>query len=264
MSVSLVIPARHGSTRFPGKPLARIKGQTMLARVVDIARQAVSDIPDATIIVATEDERIADHARELQVQCALTSQECKTGTDRVYQTVKLLKITSEFIINFQGDAPFTPPHVIRSLIEDFLSGDKNKVITPVHQLSWKGLDQLRKSKKSTPFTGTTVVMNKNNEAIWFSKNILPAMRNESDLRQKTALTPVWQHIGLYGYPRQILKDFIILPSSYYEELEGLEQLRLLENGHRIKCVPVQVDSEMIHSGIDSPEDIKSAERYLPD
>jgi len=267
MSVAVIIPARYGSTRFPGKPLAKIGKKTMLSRVVDVAKAACQDLPDAKVIVATEDERIANHASGLGVPVSLTSANCRTGTDRVKECVDSLDHSPDFIINFQGDAPFTPPDVLKALISEYQSSSDQidinpAVITPVHQLSWDALDRLRESKRVTPFSGTTVVMSDKYQAYWFSKQILPAIRSEKGLRKSSSKSQVWQHIGIYGYPSSLLATFISLPTSTYEHLEGLEQLRLLENGYIIQCVPVEVKSDLLHSGIDSPEDIKTAEALL--
>ena len=255
MRIAIVIPARYGSTRFPGKPLAKIGGRSMLSRVVDVAREAGS----ADIIVTTEDQRIADHAKEIGVECILTSADCATGSDRVLEAVRKSGKKYDFVINLQGDAPFTPPEVVAALINAWTKNPKIEVVTPVHQLNWKDLDRLRESKKTTPFSGTTVTIDPQGRALWFSKTIIPALRQED---RSTALSPIYQHIGLYGFTMAVLEKFCALPQSRYEKLEGLEQLRLLENGIGVQTVRVEIESGLIQTGIDSPEDLKRAEALL--
>lgn len=262
MKTAIIVPARFGSTRLPGKPLAKIGGKTMLSRVVDIARAASKGHRNIQILVATDDTRIMEHAKEIDVQAVMTPESCSTGSDRVLAAIKQLEDRPDFVINLQGDAPFTPPAVVSALIDTLESHPRLEVVTPVHRLSWEDLDALREAKKKTPFSGTTAIVNEKNQALWFSKSILPAMRKEADSRRADALSPVWQHMGLYGFRVDVLEKFCALPQSPYEIQEGLEQLRLLENGIRIQGVPVEISSGMIHSGIDSPEDLSRAEEYL--
>ncbi len=261
MKTAIIIPARYASTRFPGKPLAMIGGQTMLSRVVDIARQASDKMRGVTVAVATDDDRIKTHCDDIGVDCVMTSKECKTGSDRVLEAAIIMGGDFDFIVGLQGDAPFTPVSAPLKIIETFMGNPSSEVITPVVRLRWDELDALRDSKKTTPFSGTTCVMDKNGRALWFSKNILPAIRKENNLREEE-FSPVLQHIGLYGFRFDILKKFVSLPEGEYEKLEGLEQLRLLENGISIQCVELKVDAGIAQAGIDSPEDVARAEKIL--
>jgi len=254
----VVIPARYGSSRFPGKPLAKIAGKEMLLRVVDIARKGTKNY-DARIVVATEDERILNFCNEHGVECLMTSDACKTGSDRVCEAVKTLGVKPELIINLQGDNPVCPPWFVEELIKAFESDKSVDLVTPCTRLSWNALDKLRESKKSTPFSGTTCVVDKNGYALWFSKNIIPAVRKENDLREKDKMSPVLRHIGLYGYKYDSLFKFKELDESDYEKLEGLEQLRFLENGMKIKVALVDYGAFEGMSGVDSPEDVQRAE-----
>lgn len=264
MKTLIVIPARYGSTRLPGKPLAMIAGRSLLARVISIASQASQNDPSVQTVVATDDERIATHARECGVACVITPTDCPTGTDRVYQAMKQSTFEADFILNLQGDAPFTPPEFLRALMKSF-SHAPCDVVTPVTQLSWNELDTLRENKKTTPFSGTTVAFDeKTGMAHWFSKNIIPAVRKELALRVEAGPSPVWRHIGLYGFSRQMLETFVSLPEGRFEALEGLEQLRILEHGYKIRCVPVTPLGRPSMSGIDSPEDIARGESLIAD
>jgi 3-deoxy-manno-octulosonate cytidylyltransferase (CMP-KDO synthetase) len=262
MKLAIAIPARYGSSRFPGKPMTLIDGQTMLSRVVALAQKIAAENPGTSVFVATEDKRIADHAAELKVPCFITPASCPTGSDRVLSALRQFDEWPEFVINLQGDAPFTPPSVLKALIKSFQENPRAEVVTPVHQLSWADLDRLRESKKTTPFSGTTAIVGQGDRALWFSKNIIPAIRNEEKLRADERVSPVFQHMGLYGFRTDILEKFCALPQGHYEQLEGLEQLRMIENGIKITAVKVEIESGVIQSGIDTPEDVQRAENLL--
>lgn len=262
MNIALIIPARYGSTRFPGKPLVKIAGETMLSRVVNVGRTIAEKHNNITLAVATEDDRIATHCQEIGVTCIMTSDQCPTGSDRLLEAALAMDTTPDFIIGLQGDALFTPIHVIEAIIKASQDNKEAQIITPVIPLRWSELDALREQKKTTPFSGTTAIINKNNHAIWFSKNIIPAIRKEDDMKQTTEFSPVHQHLGLYGYRLDTLKTFVTLEQGHYEQLEGLEQLRLIENNIPITAVPIEVDLGLAQAGIDSPEDVTRAENIL--
>jgi 3-deoxy-manno-octulosonate cytidylyltransferase (CMP-KDO synthetase) len=253
----VVIPARYASTRFPGKPLHPINGVSMLTRTVGAAQRAGAKT-GARVLVATDDDRIAAHAKNIGVDAVVTDPDLPSGTDRCRAAAELAAPEADFIVNLQGDAPFTPPEHVAALIDHAAQGD---VVTPVIQLSWLALDALREHKKTTPFSGTTCIRAPDGRALWFSKIILPAMRNETGLRQADELSPVLQHVGLYGYSRAALDRISQLNLSRYEALEGLEQLRFLENGLSVFAVPV-APSPLPSAGIDTPEDAERATRVL--
>ncbi len=259
--IAIIIPARYGSTRFEGKPLALIAGKAMIDHTVNVARTASQNHKDVAVIVATDDDRIASHCQSQGVDVLMTSDTCKTGSDRVLEAAIKLTNEPDIVINLQGDAPLTPISAVEKVIREFSVNPEAQVVTPVQQLPWDALDKLRRNKQTTPFTGTTAVLSKHNRAMWFSKQILPAMRKEDKYRHGGALSPVYQHLGLYGYRLDILKKFVNLSEGFYEALEGLEQLRFLENDIPIQCVEVDAH-EIIHSGVDSPEDIPRAEAIL--
>lgn len=265
MSSAIIVPARYASTRFPGKPLAMLGGQTMVERTYRNAQKAADQIEDCVALVATDDGRIATHCAEIGVQYVMTDPELPSGSDRALAAVRNFENTSgqsiDIIVNLQGDAPFTPPeHVIAvlALLEKEPGFD---VATPYIQLDWEALDQMRSDKVETPFSGTSVVSDEKGKALWFSKNILPAIRKEESLRNASPLSPVCRHIGLYAYRKSALEKFVSLPLGHWEQLEGLEQLRCLENGLSIGCVKVD-PSEVDISGIDTLEDLRRAEAIL--
>jgi len=257
----IVIPARFNSTRLPGKPLIKLKNLTMLEWVYTKAQQAALKLQDCEIIIATESEQIVEFARDKNFNVELTSAACSSGTERAYQAINQLGITPKYVVNLQGDAPLTPPDLIVSLFKE-LELASCDVVTPAVQLSWDNLDNLRNNKIRNPFSGTTVILDNNDCAVWFSKNILPAMREEESLRAQHKVSPVLQHLGLYGYTMNALEQFIALPPSFYENLEGLEQLRFLENGLIIKIIFTNNDVGRIWRGVDSIDDANFVEQYL--
>ncbi|HVY53671.1 MAG TPA: manno-octulosonate cytidylyltransferase [Gammaproteobacteria bacterium] len=262
MKTAIIIPARYASTRLPGKPLAMICGKTMLQRVVELSWAAAKGLENVSVIVATDDDRIAKHCEQLDVEFVMTPPDAPSGTDRAALAVSQMTAKPDFILNMQGDAPLTPPDFLRALIESF-SKDPCDAVTPVTQLTWAQLDKLRQQKQITPFSGTTAIFDEvTGRAYWFSKNILPAMRKEDELRKISDKSPVFRHIGLYGYSRVTLEKYVTLPESRFEKLEGLEQLRLIENSFTLRCVPVDYKGRANMSGIDSPEDIARAEALI--
>jgi 3-deoxy-manno-octulosonate cytidylyltransferase (CMP-KDO synthetase) len=261
MKTAIIIPSRFGSTRFPGKPMAMIAGISMLHRVIEVANAAAKEIPNVQVVVATDDERIGAHCDEVGAKWVMTPIECTTGTDRVEMATQQLTEEPDFVLNLQGDAPLTPPDFLTVMIKSYLDNPTD-VVTPVTQLSWEQLDKLRENKKTTPHSGTTAMFDeKTGEAFWFSKNIT-AIRKEEKMRAESNMSPIYRHPGMYGYSREMLKTFITLPEGKYEQLEGLEQLRVIEHGYTIRCVPVDYRGRPNMSGVDSPEDVARAEKLL--
>ena len=260
MKTLIVIPSRYASTRFPQKPLHLIAGQSLLCRVVAIAQICSERAADISFVVATDHEAIKAHAEEIGAPVVMTDPDLPSGTDRALAAANLAAPDADFVVNLQGDAPFTPPDYMSAIIEAGRTTQLDAV-TPIVQMSWAALDEVRERKKQTPFSGTSCIVNAQDEALWFSKNILPAIRKEDRLRETDTLSPVWRHIGLYGYKRAALERFVSLPEGHYERLEGLEQLRFLENGMRIQAVKVHA-SETAMWGIDTPEDAAHAEALI--
>lgn len=251
----IVIPARMGSTRFPGKPLAEISGISMLRRTAQVAQ----NVRDSTYVVATDHAEIQSHCQSHGLPVVMTPSSLASGSDRALAAAQKFGSESDIIVNLQGDAPFTDPSHISAVIEGLLQSQAG-IATPYIQLSWKELDDLRVSKKTTPFSGTTILVT-DGQAIWFSKNIIPAIRDETALRTVSDISPVRRHIGLYAYRRASLLKYTKLAPGYYETLEGLEQLRALENGMTISAV--KVDPPKISSpGIDTPDDLARAEALI--
>lgn len=260
MKALIVIPSRYGSTRFPGKPLHRIAGHTLLERVVDLARTATRGDTDVRIVVATDHDAIRAHAADIGCDAMMTDSAITSGTGRALAAAKAEGTPPEIVLNLQGDAPFVPADAIHRLLDTLRTTDA-QAATPVLQLDWAHLDALRDHKRTSPFSGTTCVRAPDGRALWFSKNILPAIRDEAGLRATGTLSPVYRHLGLYAYRLATLEWFEATPPSHYEQMEGLEQLRLLERGIRMQTVSAGAQRIPI-SGIDTQEDAALAERLI--
>ncbi len=265
MKTLIGIPARYGSTRFPGKPLAKIAGKEMLLRVWENALKAASKFDGCEACVATDDQRIVDFCGRHNINVMMTSENCMTGTDRIVELAHKMPQTPEFVVNLQGDNPLCPTWFIEAVIAEYYKDNHVETVTPVVNLNWEELDNLREHKKTTPFSGTTAVFNSNGDAFYFSKNIIPAIRKEDKIRATMPVSPVHRQIGLYGYRMDILDKISKLPEGFYEKLEGLEQLRWIENGINVRCVKVDYrnfQKMAALSGVDSPEDVARVEAVL--
>lgn len=260
MTDLIVIPARYGSKRFPGKPLMEIAGRSLVSRVIDVARQAAARLHDVDVVVATDDERIVDHVEALGAEAVMTASDISSGTGRALAAARSRASAPGHVVNLQGDAPFVPVEVVCQMMEAARAGG-DVVVTPVVPLSWEDLDVLREHKKAAPFSGTTCIRGPGDRALWFSKSILPAIRDEAKYRASMAVSPVLRHIGLYAYSLNALERFEAAPESLYETLEGLEQLRFF--ALEIPVQTVEIAPPLISmSGIDTPEDAALAEQMI--
>ena len=255
MSALVVIPSRWGSSRFPGKPLADLRGKTLLQRVILAASQVKQQRRETQIVVATDDERIARHAEINGCRSVMTARELESGTARTLAAVRQCKPQPDHVLNMQGDTPFIAPSTLCETL-DALDGSA-EVATPVVQLDWPGLEALREQKVGSPFSGTTCVRGEDGRALWFSKQIIPAIRDEARRKVEQPLSPVFRHIGVYAYTRLALEKFVAGSAGRYEQIENLEQLRFLELGIGVRTVIVS-PPRISMSGIDTPADLKRA------
>ena len=260
--ILICIPARYSSTRLPAKPLQKIAGVEMIRRVAGIAASICKHNSQCYCVVATDDERILAFCRQYDIPVVMTSENCKSGTERCLDAVLQFEKRPELVINLQGDNPLCPPHFLEQLIQAWKKDKEAQVFTPFVHLSWEEYDTFKETKKSTPFSGTTALINQQGYALAFSKTIIPAIRNEEKLRKKLEKSPVCRHIGLYAYTYGVLKNYFELPPSPYEEPEGLEQMRFLHHQIPVKMVEVDYRGRKSMSGIDSPEDVVRAERII--
>jgi len=242
-----IIPARYASTRFPGKPLADMLGKPMIERVYE----QVKDVLDA-VYVATDDERIEKAVKQFGGNAIMTSPNHRSGTDRCYEAYCKIGSGFDVVINIQGDEPFIQPKQIETLKACFESEDV-KIATLVKPFDADG------DFESTLFNANSpkVVLNKNNEAMYFSRSIIPYIRGKK-YDEWLPNHVFYKHIGLYGYRAETLKQITHLPQSTLELAESLEQLRWLENGYKIKVGITDLET----IGIDTPADMQRAIEFL--
>jgi 3-deoxy-manno-octulosonate cytidylyltransferase (CMP-KDO synthetase) len=252
MKTVVVIPARYGSTRFPGKPLAIILGKSLLERTWRIGKAACGV---DQVYVATDDERIRAHATAFGAEVLMTPLECTNGTERVLAALHRADITPEIIVNLQGDAVLTPPVVLEALVNGLIKQSSADIATAATRLSQEQYLELVEQKAHGQPGGTLVTFDKNYRALYFSRSIIPFIRNDSEF------APVYRHIGIYGYRYDALLRYVSLPPSPLELAEGLEQLRALENGMKIQVVPVDYNGRT-HWSVDSPQDAEMVEALI--
>ena len=241
-----IIPARYASTRFPAKPLALLGGKPVIQRVYE---QVVNVLDRA--IVATDDQRIYDVVKGFGGEVVMTDVNHKSGTDRCFEAYTKSGSDFEVIINIQGDEPFIHATQLESIKECFNDAD-TQIATLVKpftcQDTFAALENVNSPK---------VVVNKNMQALYFSRSIIPYQRNNDKCDWLKGHT-YYKHIGLYAYKAEVLKDITQLPQSSLEIAESLEQLRWLENGYTIKVGISNIET----IGIDTPEDLQRAEDFL--
>jgi 3-deoxy-manno-octulosonate cytidylyltransferase (CMP-KDO synthetase) len=251
MPAAIVIPARYASSRFPGKPLHPVAGMPMLERVWRIAKS----VPQAArVLIATDDERILQAARAMDAEAVMTSPDCTNGTERVHDAVLRAAIAEDVVLNLQGDALLTPPWVLEAMIDEMILDAVPDIVTPAVRLDGAVLDEFLEQKKAAPASGTTVVFGRSRNALYFSKTVLPYIREAGH-------TAVYRHIGLYGYRKAALARYVQLAPAPLERTEGLEQLRALENGMTIRIAIVDYKGRT-HWSIDAPQDVAIAERII--
>lgn len=227
-----VIPARFASTRLPGKPLKDICGKPMICRVFDRAKLAKSV---SEVIVATDDEKILQIVQKNFGVAMMTKKDHKTGTDRLAEVAEKFPDV-DVIINVQGDEPLIDPNLIDELSEQFQ--DKNL------QMATVATEIFDENEIKNP-NNVKVVFDKNHDALYFSRSQIPFPRNSGNSR-------VFKHIGIYAYRRNFLLDFAKMSPTSLELSESLEQLRVLENGYKIRVI--ETNSKFI--GVDTEEDLK--------
>ena len=250
MKALIVIPARMASTRFPNKPLAEIAGKTMIQRVWSIAR-AVSFSHD--VVIATDDPQLGRFAKTFGANILMTSSTCLTGTDRVAEAAQYFPKHTIFF-SLQGDAVLTPPWVIRDVLQAMLDDPSIQIATAAVRLKDQALKDFIEEKDRGSSSGTSVVFDKWNNALYFSKALLPYARNRGEV-------PVYRHIGLYAYRIDALNRLTELPQGALERSEQLEQLRALENGIPIRVVEVDYRGRT-HGSVDRPEDVAVVESII--
>jgi len=254
METIVVIPARYGSTRFPGKPLTRIEGKSLIERVWAIARV----VPGVRrVLVATDDERIASHVRDLGGEAVLTSPDCANGSERVHEAIRKIGAATNTVVNLQGDAALMPPWVLGALVEEMRRDPSVRIATPAARLSKDQLERMAATKSQGIVSGTTVTFDRKGDAMYFSKAIIPFSRTTPE----GPWSPVYQHIGVYAYTMEALEQYVSLEPGRLEAVEQLEQLRALEHGIPVRVVEVSLRGRTIWS-VDNPQDVARCEEII--
>lgn len=238
--VLIVIPARYGSTRLPGKALKLLAGKPVVQHVWEACVKAQV----GEVLIATESPIVVDAVARFGAQGVLTSDTCQSGTDRVYEAAQ--NRPEQIIINVQGDEPFIAPTTVQKiaqLLQKEPACDIASAVAPT----------LDENKINDP-NCVKAVLNTEGKALYFSRSRVPFKR---ELTEENKNIPYWQHCGIYGYQRKALERFVSLPPSPLEQLERLEQLRALEDGMSLKCVVIDAAGP----AIDTAQDLQNAETY---
>lgn len=250
MAFTVVIPARYGSTRLPGKPLQQIHGKPMVQRVWEQARLSQAE----TVVIATDDVRIFDVARAFGAQACMTSAEHPSGTDRLQQVVQELALPlNHIVVNVQGDEPLIPPQVINQVAENLGKHTQAGIATLCEEIH--AIEDL------TNPNVVKVVSDAQGMALYFSRAPIPWPRDAFMHGQGTMpLAGSWyRHIGIYAYRTGFLHQFVSWPPAPQEQLESLEQLRALHNGVRIH---VDIAKQRVPGGVDTKDDLAHVRRLL--
>lgn len=241
-----IIPARYASTRFPGKPLAKLGGKTVIERVY----RQVSKVLDY-VYVATDSEQIFNTVRSFGGNAIMTSPNHKSGTDRVEEAVNKTGKKFDVVVNIQGDEPFIHESQIKTICECF--DDPQTMIATLGR-PFSNNDTIAELENPN---SPKIVCDNNNFAMYFSRSIIPYIRNVEKQEWLNSFNYL-KHIGLYAYRRNVLSEITQLKQSSLEIAESLEQLRWLQNGYKIKVGITEIET----IGIDTPEDLQKAEEFL--
>lgn len=262
MSVLVVIPARYASSRYPGKPLVTLKGASGVARsLVERTWRAAKTVSGVDrVVVATDDDRIRDASEAFGAEVVMTSPDCANGTERCAETLSILGNEAEIVVNLQGDAPLTPPWFIEDLIQGLRGAPKAGIATPVLRCDGETLAALLADRKAGRVGGTTAVFGTDNLGLYFSKEVIPFT---SQTYPAEAPTPVFHHVGVYAYRKWALSAYPDWPLGRLEQLEGLEQLRFLEQGQNLLCVEVDARGRAFWE-LNNPEDVPRIEAMMAD
>lgn len=240
MKTAVVIPSRYGSSRFPGKPLALIKGKPLIQHVLEQVKKCKNiDF----IAVATDNKEIFEKVKSLGYEVFMTPESCKSGTDRIAFVAEKYLTDYEVFINAQGDEPLIDPKLIDELAETLKKNQEIEYITAAFPL--------KKEEEIKNPNNVKVVFDKEGTALYFSRSLIPYNRDNSNIKY-------YKHMGIYGYRRKFVIEFSKTPVSILEKAESLEQLRALENGKKVKIIISGKDS----IGVDAPEDVLKVEKML--
>ena len=259
MKTVIFIPARYASTRYPAKPLAMLRqpdgSQKSLIQMSWEAASAIKGV-DA-VYVATDDDRIADAARGFGARVVMTDEACENGTARCADAMNNANIDADLIVNFQGDAPLTPPWFVEALIDEMKRDASVGMATPVLRCDRDTYDAFKEDRANGRVGGTTAVFDKSMNALYFSKEVLPYI----DPGKLPDPIPVFHHVGVYAYRPEALAAYVATPVCQLETLEGLEQLRFLHAGIPVRCVEVDARGRVFWE-LNNPTDVPRIEKAL--
>lgn len=260
MSVLVVIPARFASTRYPGKPLVGLRGaggleKSLIRRTWDVAQQVTCA---DRVVVATDDDKIAAHCQDFGAEVVMTSLRAQNGTERCAQALDVLGGGYDIVVNLQGDAPLSPPWFVEDLVAGLAAAPTAEVATPVLRCDGRALNGLLADRRAGRVGGTTAVFDADGHALYFSKEVIPFTPATYDDAEQT---PVFHHVGVYAYRPSALAAYPLWPMGTLEQLEGLEQLRFLEQGRPVLCVQVDGRGREFWE-LNNPEDVPKIEGIL--
>ncbi|MDZ4310451.1 MAG: manno-octulosonate cytidylyltransferase [Cypionkella sp.] len=258
MSVLLVIPARYASTRYPGKPLVSLKGKDGEKSLIRRSWEAAMAVRGVSrVVVATDVDRIRDHATGFGAEVVMTSSTAQNGTERCAEVAALLP-GYDMVVNLQGDAPLTPAWFVEDLIAGLRAAPEADIATPVLRCDGRALNGFLADRRAGRVGGTTAVFGAGMRGLYFSKEVIPfTTRSYADNEP----TPVFHHVGVYAYRPAALAAYPDWPVGPLETLEGLEQLRFLENGRQVLCV--EVDGKgLTFWELNNPSDVPVIEAAL--
>ncbi|MGR3466507.1 MAG: 3-deoxy-manno-octulosonate cytidylyltransferase [Shimia sp.] len=260
MRTLLVIPARYASTRYPGKPLAKLRGAGGQARsLLERSWQAAMAVEGiAQVVIATDDARIEDAGAALGAEVVMTSPEARNGTERCAEAHAALGGGYDLVVNLQGDAPLTPAWFVESLVAAMRDDPDADIATPVLRMEGAALQGFLDDRRAGRVGGTTAVFGADWNGLYFSKEVIPYTGRSYAAEEAT---PVWHHVGVYAYRPYALAAYPAWPVGPLETLEGLEQLRFLEQGRRLRCVPVDGKGRAFWE-LNNPEDVPRIEAIL--
>ena len=260
MSVLIVIPARYASTRYPGKPLVALKGADGQSRtLVQRSWEAASKVAGVDrVVVATDDDRILAAAEGFGAEVVMTSETCRNGTERCAEAHDKLGGGYDIVVNLQGDAPLTPHWFVEALVAGLRADEGADIATPVLRCDGRALNGFLEDRRAGRVGGTTAVFGAGGHALYFSKEVIPFTGRAYDDRDET---PVFHHVGVYAYRPTALSAYPGWPIGPLEDLEGLEQLRFLEQGRSVLCVGVDAKGREFWE-LNNPEDVPRIERMM--
>ncbi len=260
MTVLIVIPARFASQRYPGKPLAMLRGAGGEAKsLVRRSWDAAMAVRGADrVVVATDDGRIADHAAGFGAEVVMTSESCRNGTERCAEAHARLGGGFGIVVNLQGDAPLTPAWFVEELVTGLFSDPGAEIATPVLRCDGRALGGFLADRRAGRVGGTTAVFGEAGRGLYFSKEVIPFT---SRVYGDEETTPVFHHVGVYAYRPAALSAYPGWKIGPLETLEGLEQLRFLENGRRVLCVEVDARGRQFWE-LNNPEDVPRLEAMM--